>query len=85
MPLPPTDTATHIHHHPEPILGYNQGVKMRTITLTQEQVETLVDQLVEDRDSLNDYLLDGTFDDDQDQKEQAINDVKNIDEILKQL
>jgi hypothetical protein len=58
---------------------------MRTITLTPEQVETLVDQLVEDRDSLNDYILDGTFDDDQDLKEQCINDVKNIDDILKQL
>ena len=57
---------------------------MRTITLNQEQLETLVDQLVEDRNALEDYLADGTFDDDQEQKEQAINDVKHLNEILSQ-
>lgn len=56
-----------------------------TITLSKEQRETLVDHLVEDRDSLHDYLMDGTFDDDQEQKEQAINDIKNIEDILSQI
>jgi hypothetical protein len=57
---------------------------MRTITLNQEQLETLVDQLVEDRNALEDYLAEGIFDHDQEQKEQAINDVNHLNEILSQ-
>lgn len=57
---------------------------MKTITLSKEEVDTLVTWLYESKSSIHESIETGAFETNQ-EREEAIDDVASIDSILKQL
>lgn len=52
------------------------------LRLTEKQVDILINVICEEIDSITDYINDGTFDDDQDEKDAAQTKVNELHSIL---